>query len=377
MSKKLLKTETDIRDFVRGCTFYGTGGGGLPENGVKSLMAQLKDGKEIGWIDVNEIPDDAYVACTFLMGSIAPLTPEVKKEMEGFGLIEPKYTDNETLSEAIKELSQYTGKEISAIVPIELGGANTPGGIAAALINDIPVVDGDYTGRAIPEIQQTTPYINGKALWPISSVDLWGNVCIIKDGINYRMIERIGKILSVAAYSMTGDVGFLMTGKEMKESIIQGTLTECYEIGKLIRETYESNEDPIKAIVEKLDGFVLIEGKVIKKETEDKAGYYWGINTIKGNNKFEDEIVKVWFKNENHVAWKNDKVIATSPDIITIVEANTGEPIANPTLKEGDEVAVLGFKARDIFRTKKGIDILGPRYFDFNFDYIPIEDLNE
>ena len=271
MNKKVLKTETDIKDFVRGCTFYGTGGGGLPENGVKSLMTQLKAGKEIGWVDINEIPDDAYVACTFLMGSIAPLTPEVKEEMKGFGLIEPKYTDSETLAQAVKELSEYTGKEISAIVPIELGGANTPGGVAAALINNIPVVDGDYTGRAIPEIQQTTPYLNDKVLWPISSVDLWGNVAIIKDGINYRMVERIGKILSVAAYSMTGDVGFLMTGKEMKESIIGGTLTECYEVGKLIRETRESNGDPVKAIVEELDGYILTKGKVINKETEDKA----------------------------------------------------------------------------------------------------------
>lgn len=373
MGKKLLKTETDVRDFVRGCTFYGTGGGGLPENGVKSLMSQLEAGKEVGWVDVNDIPDDAYVACTFLMGSIAPLTSEVKKEMESFGLVEPKYTDNETLAKAVKELSEYTGKEISAIVPIELGGANTPGGIAAGIINGIPAVDGDYTGRAIPEIQQTTPYINGKVLWPISSVDLWGNVCIIKDAINYRMVERIGKILSVAAYSMTGDVGFLMTGKEMKESILSGTLTECYEIGKLIREAREAKKDPIEEIIDKLGGFLLAEGRVVKKETEDKAGYYWGVHTIEGKN----DITKVWFKNENHIAWKNDEVIATSPDIIVIVDTKTGEPMANPLLEEGDEVAVLGFKARDIFRTKKGVDILGPRYFGFDFDYKPIEELNK
>ena len=61
--------------------------------------------------------------------------------------------------------------------------------------------------------------------------------------------------------------------------------------------------------------------------------------------------------------------------MIIIVDANTGEPIANPLIKVGDEVAVLGFKARDAFRSKKGIDILGPRYFDFDVDYVPIEDL--
>jgi len=65
------------------------------------------------------------------------------------------------------------------------------------------LVDGDYTGRAIPEIQKTTPYISGKALWPITSVDEWGNVVIIKDSVNYLMAERIGKLISAGAYGLT------------------------------------------------------------------------------------------------------------------------------------------------------------------------------
>lgn len=78
-----LKTRQDIEDFVRGCAFYGTGGGGLPKNGIESLVSEMEKGTEIGWIDVNEVPDDAVTACPFLMGSIAPHTPEVLKEMEG------------------------------------------------------------------------------------------------------------------------------------------------------------------------------------------------------------------------------------------------------------------------------------------------------
>ncbi len=44
-------------------------------------------------------------------------------------------------------------------MPLELGGASTPGCIGAGLATAIPAVDGDYTGRAIPEIPQTTPYL--------------------------------------------------------------------------------------------------------------------------------------------------------------------------------------------------------------------------
>lgn len=88
MAKTVLKTEQDVRDFVRGCTFMGTGGGGLEENGVESLLSELRQGKEISWIDVDDVPDDAVTACPFLMGTIAPHTPELIQEMEGLGKLE-------------------------------------------------------------------------------------------------------------------------------------------------------------------------------------------------------------------------------------------------------------------------------------------------
>lgn len=373
MPTMTLKTRQDVEDFVRGCAFYGTGGGGLPKNGLESLLATMEKGIEIGWVDVNDVPDNAITACAFLMGSIAPRTPEVLKEMERFGLTESVYKEKERLGRALLELSEYTGKKIEYVVPIERGGANTPGPIAAGLANGIKPIDGDYTGRAIPEIPQTTPYLFGKKLWPITSVDEWGNVSIVKEAINYAMSERIGKLISAAAYGLAGDAGFLMTGKETKEVIIPGSLTECYNVGKMIRQSRETGKDPVKEIASSLGGWILIKGKVTKKEWEDKLGYYWGTHEITGEGEYAGNTVKIWFKNENHICWKNDKVLVTSPDIITVVDAVTGEPYANPEIKEGDRVAVLGLKSPLVFRSEKGIEILGPKAFGFEYEYVPIE----
>jgi len=375
MLKTTLKNRQEIEDFVRGCTFYGTGGGGLPENGIDSLVSELEKGKEVGWIDIDDISDDDLTVCPFLMGSIAPHTEEAIKEMASLGLGTVKNKQKDCLAIAIQELSNYTGKKVNALIPIELGGANTPGCIAAGLITGIPTIDGDYTGRAIPEISQTTPYLHDKSLLPITSVDAWGNICIIKYSTSYPIAERIGKLLSAASYGLTGDAGFLLTGKEVKEVIIPGTLTECYNIGKLIRETREAGKDPVHKLANALSGWILIKGIVFKKEWEDRVGYYWGTHSIEGTGEFSGNQLKIWFKNENHVAWKNNSVIATSPDIISVVDLKTGDPIANPNLKEGDEIAVIALKARPQFRNSKGIGILGPRHFGFDFDYVPIEKL--
>jgi hypothetical protein len=307
------------------------------------------------------------------MGSIAPHTEEIKKEMEWFELTNPPLTEKTIMAEAIKELSEFSGRKINALVPIELGGGNTPACIAAGISIGIPTVDGDYTGRAIPEIQQTTPYLFGKELLPYTCVDLWGNTSIITKSINYKFAERLGKMVSAASFGLTGDAGFIMSGKETKDILVKGTLSKCYEIGKLIRETRESGNDPAEAVAKYLDGWVISRGIVTGKEWEDRVGYYWGTHTITGEGDFEGDEMKIWFKNENHICWKNGEVFITSPDSVNIVNAKTGEPLTNSVIKEGDEVAVIALKAVELFKTEKGVDILGPRAFGYDYDYVPVE----
>lgn len=375
--KKILKNRQDIEDFVRGCTFLGTGGGGNPKKGIESLVSELDKGNEIGWIDLNSLEDDELTCCPFLMGSIAPETEDTKKEKTWFGLTDEKYTEKSILAEAVKELSEYTGKKISALVPIELGGSNTASCIAAGISIGIPTIDGDYTGRAIPEIQQTTPYLNNKELLPYTCVDLFGNTSIVNKSVNYRFAERVGKLISAASYGLSGDAGFIMTGKETKDIAIEGTLTKCYNIGKIIRVKREAGEDPIEAVVEYLGGWIIGKGVVSKKEWEDKVGYYWGTHTIDGKDEFEGEELKIWFKNENHVCWKNGEVFVTSPDSINVVDTKTGEPITNSDIEVGNEVTVIALRAVESFKSEKGIDILGPKAFGFDYDYSPIEDRME
>ncbi|NLS45533.1 MAG: DUF917 domain-containing protein [Firmicutes bacterium] len=368
-----LKTRQDVEDFVRGCTLFGTGGGGTPDSGIASLVSELESGNSIGWVDINQVPDDATVVCPYLMGSIAPHTDEVKKKMQFLGLEKPLLTEKEQLVKAVKVLSNYRDVEIDYIVPIELGGANTPGPLAVASFIGKLCIDGDYTGRAIPEIPQTTPYIFEKDMWPIASTDKWGNVCLIDEACNYHMAERIGKHIAAAAFGLVGQAGFLLTGKDVKEIIVPNTLTECYELGKCIREARENNNDPVKAAIDYLNGWVLFTGEVTGKDWEDKDGYYWGTHTITGDGKFKGDTFKIWFKNENHISWYNDKPYVTSPDMIIVVNLEDGEPYANPSLAVGHKVAVLGVRKREEFDNKRGIEVLGPRHFGFDLDHKPIE----
>jgi DUF917 family protein len=46
----------------------------------------------------------------------------------------------------------------------------------------------------------------------------------------------------------------------------------------------------------------------------------------------------------------------------------------NARLEAGQQVAVIGLKGLDAFRTQKGLGCAGPRYFGFDIDYVPIEE---
>jgi hypothetical protein len=374
MGSVQLKTWQDCEDFIRGCVFMGTGGGGEPEWGERMLRSALDEGLTIEWVDVDDIPDDVWTVTPYGMGSIAPLTQETLDEIERRGL-EDKLGDA-SMEEAIKELGNYLGQPIGCLVCAELGGGNSAAPLVTGARMGIPVVDGDYAGRAVPEELQGTPFIYGKDSWPVASVDQWGNIVIIKYTVDSYMLERVGKLLAVAAYGSTMQAGTPLPAPEMKEVLVRGTLTKSLALGRAIREAREKGADPIDAAVEVTQGWRLFEGVVSGKEWEDRDGYMFGTNHIKGTGDYDGKTLDVWFKNENHVSWLNGEPWICSPDMVILARKESGEGITNTDIKEGDEVVAVGVKGLEVFRTQFGLDqASGPRYFGFDIDYAPIEEL--
>lgn len=372
MPRRLLSTMQDCEDLIRGCLFMGTGGGGSAEWGREVFTAALEEGLKIEWVDVDDIPDDAWTVTPYGMGSIAPPSPETQEGIARLGLVDR--LGRRAMEVAVREMEKYAGVKIGAIVPVELGAGNTPAPLITGARLGIPVVDGDYAGRAIPEEMQGTPYLYDKKGWPFASVDRWGNVCIVKEASSLHMMERMGKMLSVAAYGFCHMAAYLLIGREMKEIVVRDTLTKSLELGRAIRQARERGEDPVLASLEFTGGWRLFEGEVVKKEWEDREGYMFGTTYIEGKGKFKGHAFKVWFKNENHISWLDDEPFVTSPDLVVIVDRKSGEGITNTLLDAGQEVAVIGIKGLEAFRSEKGLGGAGPRYFGFDIDYVPIEE---
>ena len=270
---------------------------------------------------------------------------------------------------AVRELEAYTGIEISAIVPIELGASNTPAPLVTAARMGISLIDGDYSGRAVPEEMQTTYFLNDIEICPAAIVDWWGNKIILKEAANTNMVERIGKMLGVASYGAVFFASVLLSAKDTREMVVPGTLTLSYELGKAVRQAREAGKDPIAEAVQVLNGWKLFEGEITGQDWEDKGGVMVGTTHIKGSGADAGHTMDVWFLNENHVTWLDGKPFVCSPDLIILADPETGEAYTNSEIKQGKRVAVMGSKVFPVFRSEKALKFFGPRYWGFDFDY--------
>jgi DUF917 family protein len=367
----ILKTRTDLEDLATGCSFFGTGGGGSKQLGLNMLYPHVDSGKKIEIVKTSFVNDNDWVACPYYSGTIAPPTPEIEALRNRF----PQDYFEKELPTGLAALEDFMGIKFKAVAPFELGGVNTPAPIDAAVKHGIPCVDGDYSARAVPEICQNTVCVKNFSMAPMALIDWFGNKSIVQHVINYEMGERISKGLSEVAWGRLGNVAFPLKGTDFHDAIIPGTLTKSYNVGKIIRESRESGDDPGEKIVEKIGGWILFRGKVTGRLWENKAGYMWGETEITGKGIKPGKKLRVWFKNENHITWLDNKPWITSPDIIEIINAKTGDPITNTDIKSGDNVTVIGMKSEEIFRSPDGLKVLGPKHFGFELDYKPIEKL--
>jgi DUF917 family protein len=367
-----------IEDFVTGLAFLGTGGGGgRLQDGIDLLAPLVKAGRAITLVSPDELPADAYTCAVASWGGRDPDTPPPAAELARYGLVTEKLTLVERMAEAARELAAFKGVALGAVVSMELGSAATVGTILTGLALGIPTVDSDYVGRAIPEAGQSKMDINGRPPTPMAFVDRWGNVTIVKSTVTAVMADRLGRMISVAGYGKgVGGAGWLVPVRDARRGFVRGSLLTATRVGAALRAGREAGTGlrPLSALT---GGRVVFAGEAVATDWESNEAYVFRQFTYRlaGTGDFAGEAGRIWVKNEHHVVWRGDRVVATSPDIIAVLDAGTGLPLSTRgDVTPGRRVVVYAMKAIDPdWHTEKGLALLGPRHFGFDFDYVPFD----
>ncbi|KAF8438026.1 hydantoinase [Boletus edulis BED1] len=376
-------SEIDLEWISDGCYVLGCGGGGSPLHVFLELREMVRAGAIIRVIDSGSLAPDALIGWGGAMGS-----PEVCSER----LLGNEY------NEACTELWAFMGiTKPDVLCALEIGGGNGMiNMITAATKNyDIPIVDGDFMGRAYPTWHQTTANVydeTGRAvsLLPcaISSGD--GNVMIMTKAKRDSDVDAAFRAACIEMGTFVGQASRPLRVKDLGASMIVNTVSLSWRIGRAIAlARKQSNIDQIgQVVVDAVGGpktaKVLFSGKIIDVRRRLYKGHTIGevvIAPLSADEEVQDNsdrpeakfdgTLTVPFKNENLFAEHTSPdgqmtMLATVPDLIAVLDAQSGSALGTPQYKYGLRVLVLGITAAPQWTsTQRGLELGGPSAFGF------------
>ncbi len=352
-------TEETLEKIAVGAAVLGTGGGGDPYIGKLMTREAIRKFGPVKLITLDELDDNALVVPVSGMGSPTVTIEKLPSEVE---IVTP-----------LIKMEEVLGKKVDVIIPIEICGINSMMPIAAAAMRGLPVLDADSMGRAFPEAQMVTFYLDGYETTPITLCDEKGNSAVLypKDAI---FAERLARALTIEMGGSCSITDYNLTGAQIKHSAVPDTMTLAERIGEILLDKTSSSKENVKRMIDELKGYKLFEGKItdIKRELSD--GFTRGQANFTGINGYSGEYT-VLFQNEHLIAKKGNTPLCMTPDLITVLDLETGFPVTTERMRYGARVIVVAFPCFYKWRTEKGIETVGPRYFGYDEDYVPIEEL--
>lgn len=349
-------TADDLEDIATGGAVLGTGGGGDPY--VGKLMAQqaIRKHGPVVLKGIEDMPDDALIVPVCMMGA-----PTVMTE---------KLPQGDELMNAFTALEKLLGKKIDAVLCGEAGGVNSTTPFVVAAASGLPLIDGDGMGRAYPELQMVTFTMHGVSATPMVLCDDKGN-SIILDTVDNAWTERLARSATVEMGGSALLAFYAMDGATAKKAVVRGTLSLCQTVGRTLRETRAAHGEPVAAVAALLGAKEIFHGRIRDIERRTVGGFARGNALFEGVEEWSGHSFSLQFQNEFLIAYRDEKVLVTTPDLITVLEAESGQPVTADSLRYGLRLKALAFSSNPQWRTPAGIALVGPRYFGYDVDYTP------
>lgn len=319
-----------VEKIAKGACFLGSGGGG-PLSITPTIIDNIFSSTEcITVIDINEVKDDASLAIVAGMGS--------PQRSQGISF-------DTAPAAAFDALAKLYGT-LNYVAAIEVGAANSVIPMLVCAQKNIPLIDANGAGRAVPTLPITTFNQAGLPASPavLSAVGVPGNPCVIcPAGNDAEQVEDwAGEVLTtdpnftqynagaIALWAFDGKA--LKTGSGADATAIGGSLILAEKIGEALE-----TKTPIDSVQTALNSYqqnheYLGIGKVIAVKEEAVGALDGGIVVI-DMGKY---IMELPYLNEflGAFMWdtQNPRYIL-GPDMICCMTPD-GEPLSNPSINE-------------------------------------------
>jgi len=347
----------ELEPLATGAWILGAGGGGSPFDGYLNLRELYRRGTRIDLIDPMALGDDDLIAVVSTMG--APLVGQ------------ERLTDPALSIKPVLALQDYLGITFRAVMAIEIGGGNGLEPMLVASQLDIPVVDADAMGRAFPEAQMTSFAIHGLEMSPMAIGDIRGNAVVVAQAESPKWVERMSRAVCTVLGSTAPTAKAPRTGREVKDCGILYSVTRAIDLGRTVHDARARHTDPVAAVLESQAGRLMFSGKIHDVDRRTTAGFLRGSARLEGLDGDQGSSFEVDFQNEYLVGRRDGLATVMVPDIICLMDSETGEAVGTETLRYGQRIRVIALPAPPILSTPAGLTLVGPRAFNYDLDYCP------
>ncbi|MFK7733933.1 MAG: DUF917 domain-containing protein [Pseudomonadales bacterium] len=357
-----------IKDLTRGAVLLGTGGGGDPYIGQLLLQQEVREGRHVKVISAHELDDDAQVVSIAGIGAPTVLV----EHLQAKGVCE----------QLLQKMEKLLGRRVDAIIPAEVGGLNSIIPLALGAQVGLPVVDADGMGRAFPHIEMVTFSVYGNSACPMVIQNELGDTVVIEQATSDRKAEDIARVVAGTLGAMVYSALYPMSGKDVKNKAILGSISYCLEIGRGIRESRANSADPFEGLMSLLNkadleryATLLFDGKIVDIQRETRDGWHFATVEMRGLDNSLD-VFTLELQNEYLTAQRNGETVCLVPDLIATLDRETAEPVTAEKLKYGQRLKVIGLSAAPIMRRPECLEVFGPKAFGVDEPFVPLEELS-
>ena len=317
-------TRENGKQMLLGGWFLGGGGGGLPQGGEEILDLVLKTGP-VRFISLEELKEDDLLVTASLVGS--PASPDSC-------VAEHHY------QQVYDSFCKADDRPIAAFVTNENGGHSITNGWMLAALTGRPMVDAACNGRAHPTGVMGAMGLHAlegyRALQTAAGGKGSREISLTVEGT----VEQTSAAVRHAATLAGGYVTVLRnpaTVEYFRENAAVGCISQAMEIGRIWQENGDTPDHLLAALEEHLECRVLGCGTVRRITLKIEGGFDVGLAEVET----ADGLITVDFMNEYMTAEQDDKRLATFPDLVTLVDTDTCQPVCSAQLKQGQNVAVV------------------------------------
>eukprot|EP00164_Ancoracysta_twista_P002639 GFYU01003512.1.p1 GENE.GFYU01003512.1~~GFYU01003512.1.p1 ORF type:complete len:988 (+),score=307.90 GFYU01003512.1:88-3051(+) len=362
-TKHWIVSPVDIEYIAIGAGILGTGGGGDPYIGRVRALEMLRQGKVIRVMSPDMLTAKDAVVHVAMMGAPGVMTEKLPSGEESM------------ISVNAMQKTLPGGKKVTAIGCAEVGGVNSMEPMIVSAKTGLPVVDADGMGRAFPELQMFAPHIYGHPCTPAALCDEKSNEVVITNVSHFKKLEDLMRVAVVNMGCMGALTLSPMSGTEMQEMTVKYTLSQAWYIGRAVSRAQLHKVDPVKAVLEQENGKMLFVGKISDLARNTEGGFTRGTITLDGLQEYNGKSATIDFQNENLITRVGGDVVASVPDLICIVDSDTGAPVTTENLRYGLRVTAFALQCSPVLTSDTALKVVGPKAFGYaDVVYRPISE---